>query len=156
MIIILSIFQSPVSCGRLYNPTPVSRALTTKNTTCWYHEYDLNIKLIGVIMESISANCSVSISELKKNPSAIIEQSGGEPIAILNHNRPTAYLIPAETYEALLEKIVGGADLFLTLLTIKCTRRTGDLTVNKLILGVCRGLSFITGASLTGGVNVFA
>ncbi len=56
-------------------------------------------------MESVLANCSVSISELKKNPSALIEQSGGEPIAILNHNRPTAYLIPAKTYEALLEKI---------------------------------------------------
>ncbi|MBA3037593.1 MAG: type II toxin-antitoxin system Phd/YefM family antitoxin [Desulfobacterium sp.] len=56
-------------------------------------------------MKSILASCSVSISELKKNPSALIEQSGGEPIAILNHNRPTAYLIPAETYEALLEKI---------------------------------------------------
>lgn len=56
-------------------------------------------------MESVLASCSVSISELKKNPSALIEQSGGEPIAILNHNRPTAYLIPAETYEALLEEI---------------------------------------------------
>jgi antitoxin StbD len=56
-------------------------------------------------MESVLANCSVSISELKKNPSALIEQSGGEPIAILNHNRPTAYLVPAKTYEALLEKI---------------------------------------------------
>jgi len=56
-------------------------------------------------MESILANCSVSISELKKNPSALIEQSDGEPIAILNHNKPTAYLIPAETYELLLDKI---------------------------------------------------
>lgn len=56
-------------------------------------------------MESVLASCSASISELKKNPSALIDQSGGEPIAILNHNRPTAYLIPAETYEALLEKI---------------------------------------------------
>jgi antitoxin StbD len=56
-------------------------------------------------MESVLASCSVSISELKKNPSALIEQADGEPIAILNHNRPTAYLIPAETYEALLEKI---------------------------------------------------
>ena len=56
-------------------------------------------------MESVLANCSASISELKKNPSALIEQSDGEPIAILNHNRPTAYLIPAETYKALLEKI---------------------------------------------------
>ena len=56
-------------------------------------------------MESVLASCSASISELKKNPSALIEQSDGEPIAILNHNRPTAYLIPAKTYEALLEKI---------------------------------------------------
>ena len=56
-------------------------------------------------MELVLASCSASISELKKNPSALIEQADGEPIAILNHNRPTAYLIPAETYEALLEKI---------------------------------------------------
>ena len=56
-------------------------------------------------MESVLAECSASITELKKNPSALIEQSDGEPIAILNHNRPTAYLIPAETYEAILEKI---------------------------------------------------
>jgi antitoxin StbD len=56
-------------------------------------------------MESVLARCSVSISELKKNPSALIEKAGGEPIAILNHNKPTAYLIPAETYEALLEKV---------------------------------------------------
>ncbi len=56
-------------------------------------------------MESVFATCSASISELKKNPSSLIEQSCGEPIAILNHNKPTAYLIPAATYEVLLEKI---------------------------------------------------
>jgi len=56
-------------------------------------------------MESVLANCSVSISELKKNPSALIEEAEGEPIAILNHNRPTAYLIPAGTYESMLEKL---------------------------------------------------
>jgi antitoxin StbD len=56
-------------------------------------------------MESILANQSASISELKKNPSFLIQQSKGEPIAILNHNRPTAYLIPAETYESMMEKL---------------------------------------------------
>lgn len=56
-------------------------------------------------MESVLAGCSASISELKRNPSALIEQAGGEPIAILNHNKPTAYLIPAETYETLMDKI---------------------------------------------------
>ncbi|MFZ2396128.1 MAG: type II toxin-antitoxin system Phd/YefM family antitoxin [Smithella sp.] len=56
-------------------------------------------------MKTVLASCSASISELKKNPSALIDQAGGEPVAILNHNRPTAYLIPAETYEQLMEKL---------------------------------------------------
>jgi len=56
-------------------------------------------------MKTVLASCSASISELKKNPSALIDQAEGEPVAILNHNRPTAYLIPAETYEQLMEKL---------------------------------------------------
>jgi len=56
-------------------------------------------------MKAVLANCSASISELKKNPSALIDQAEGEPIAILNHNRPTAYLVPAETYEHLVERL---------------------------------------------------
>jgi antitoxin StbD len=56
-------------------------------------------------MESIFARWSASISELKKNPSALIKLSEGEPIAILNHNKPAAYLIPAETYKLMLEQI---------------------------------------------------
>ena len=56
-------------------------------------------------MNRVYANYSVSVSELKKNPSAVLKDSGGESVAILNHNKPTAYLIPAETYEELLESI---------------------------------------------------
>ena len=56
-------------------------------------------------MKTVLARYSASISELKRNPSALLKQSEGEPIAVLNHNKPTAYLIPAETYEALLEKM---------------------------------------------------
>ena len=56
-------------------------------------------------MKPVLATCSASISELKRNPSALIEQAEGEPIAILNHNKPTAYLIPAKTYEELLASI---------------------------------------------------
>ncbi len=56
-------------------------------------------------MKHILADLSASISELKKNPTALLQQADGSPITILNHNKPTAYLIPAETYEALLEKI---------------------------------------------------
>ncbi len=56
-------------------------------------------------MDLILAKYSASISELKKNPSALLQQADGSPITILNHNKPTAYLVPAETYEALLEKL---------------------------------------------------
>lgn len=55
-------------------------------------------------MDRIYARASVSISELKKNPSRIINEAEGSPVAILNHNKPSAYLIPAEAFEALMER----------------------------------------------------
>lgn len=56
-------------------------------------------------MERLFARASVSISELKKNPSRIIHQSEGAPVAILNHNKPSAYIIPADAFEALMERL---------------------------------------------------
>ncbi len=56
-------------------------------------------------MQRILARSSVSISDLKKNPSGIIIQSHGEPVAILNHNRTTAYLVPAAAFEMLMEHL---------------------------------------------------
>jgi antitoxin StbD len=56
-------------------------------------------------MQRIHARSTVSISDLKKNHSGVISQSKGEPVAILNHNRPTAYLVPAATFEAIMEHL---------------------------------------------------
>jgi antitoxin StbD len=56
-------------------------------------------------MKPLLAGLSVSITDLKKNPSAIISQSEGRPVVILNHNRPAAYLIPAQAYEALVKRL---------------------------------------------------
>jgi len=56
-------------------------------------------------MRQVLADFSVTISELKKNPSALLSQASGSPIAVLNHNKPAAYLIPAETYEALMDMV---------------------------------------------------
>ncbi len=56
-------------------------------------------------MQAIYATSTVSISDLKKNPSDIINQAHGAPVAILNHNRPTAYLVPAAAYEAMMEQL---------------------------------------------------
>lgn len=54
-------------------------------------------------MHQVLADLSVSISELKKNPSSLLTLANGSPIAVLNHNKPAAYLVPAETYEAMMD-----------------------------------------------------
>ena len=56
-------------------------------------------------MKQVLSSCSASISKLKKNPTALLNEAEGSPIAILNHNVPAAYLIPAETYEWLMDKL---------------------------------------------------
>ena len=56
-------------------------------------------------MEALLAERSVSITELKQSPSAVLQSAGGQPVAVLNHNRPAAYLIPAATYAAMLERL---------------------------------------------------
>jgi len=55
------------------------------------------------MLKKIHAGLAVSISELKRNPQAVIDDAHGEAIALLNRNKPTAYIIPAETYEMLME-----------------------------------------------------
>ena len=56
-------------------------------------------------MEHLLASRSVSITELKRSPSTVIEQAGSEPVAILNHNRPAAYLLPQAAYQLLLDRL---------------------------------------------------
>lgn len=56
-------------------------------------------------MKQVLADCSASISELKKNPTALLNEANGSAVAILNHNKPTAYLVPAETYEWLMDRL---------------------------------------------------
>lgn len=57
------------------------------------------------MLDPILADASVSISDLKKNPSAVIAAAEGFPVAVLNHNTPTAYLVPAKAWEALMDQL---------------------------------------------------
>ncbi len=54
---------------------------------------------------SVLAEVTASISELKKNPMAVVEQGEGFPVAVLNRNQPAFYCVPAEAYEALMDKL---------------------------------------------------
>lgn len=53
----------------------------------------------------ILAENTTSISELKKNPMAVVEQAEGFPVAVLNRNKPEFYCVPARVYEEMLDKL---------------------------------------------------
>ena len=52
-----------------------------------------------VTTHHILAEISAGVSELKKNPMAVVRQGEGAPVAILNRNEPVFYAIPAKTFE---------------------------------------------------------
>ncbi|NIE76191.1 antitoxin [Pantoea sp. Tr-811] len=56
-------------------------------------------------MQNIFADVTVSVSELKKNPTAVMSDAAGMPVAVLNHNRVMGYMVPAELYEAMMERL---------------------------------------------------
>jgi antitoxin StbD len=67
----------------------------------WYYEELTTIW--STLMDAVLAETSIGITELKKNPSAVIRNAGTETIVVLHHNKPSAYLVPARTYEALMD-----------------------------------------------------
>lgn len=54
------------------------------------------------IMDIILSSMTVSVTELKRNFAEILKQADDCPVAVLNHNRPEAYLLPAAHYERLI------------------------------------------------------
>lgn len=56
-------------------------------------------------MQRVEADIAVSVSDLKKNPTAVVEGAAGGTVAVLNHNRVMAYMVPASTYEALIDAL---------------------------------------------------
>jgi len=53
-------------------------------------------------MDAVLSHFAVSVTELKRNYADILKQADDAPIAVLNHNRPEAYLLPAGHYERLM------------------------------------------------------
>lgn len=51
----------------------------------------------------ILADVGVSISDLKRNPAAAIAAAHDQQVAILNRNKPVAYVVSPEVWEAVLE-----------------------------------------------------
>ena len=66
-------------------------------------------------MQTIYANKTVSVTELKRNLATVLSQAGDDPVAVMNHNRPEAYLLSAAHYERLLERLEDLEDARLSL-----------------------------------------
>lgn len=56
-------------------------------------------------MQIVLAGKAISVSELKRNPSAVINEAEDEAVAVLNHNRVMGYMVPAAVYEAMVERL---------------------------------------------------
>ena len=61
------------------------------------------------VTQTIYARNTVSMTDLRRNPSEVIEVANLAPVAVLNHNKPAAYLISAEAYEDMLEQLEDAA-----------------------------------------------
>lgn len=53
-------------------------------------------------MHPILATMTTNVTELKRNYATILRQADDGPVAVMNHNRPEAYLLPAAYYERLV------------------------------------------------------
>ena len=56
-------------------------------------------------MQRVEASMAISVSDLKRNPSAAFDEAEGQAVAVLNHNRVMGYMLPASLYERLLERL---------------------------------------------------
>lgn len=53
-------------------------------------------------MQTLLTELTVSMSEFKKNPAAVLRRAQGRPVAVLNHNKVDFYLLSPGLLEQLL------------------------------------------------------
>jgi antitoxin StbD len=56
-------------------------------------------------VQNAFAEIAVSVSELKKDPLAVLSGAHGSAVAILNHDRVMGYMVPADVFEVMMERL---------------------------------------------------
>ena len=56
-------------------------------------------------MEAIFTDITVSMSEFKKNPAAVLRQANSRPVAVLNHNKAAFYMLEPALFQAMLDEL---------------------------------------------------
>ena len=54
---------------------------------------------------AIFASMTASVTDLKKNPMGTVAAAQGAAVAILNRNEPAFYCVPADEYQAMIERL---------------------------------------------------
>ena len=57
------------------------------------------------ILNRVFAECATTLDELRRDPDAVPATAGDEAVAILDQDKPAAYLISADAFEKLLERL---------------------------------------------------
>ena len=83
------------------------------------------------MLTPIYARQTVSVTELKRNLSSILGQVDADPIAVLNHNKPEAYLISARRFEEMMNKLEDLEDILLA--TARLNTPTESTTLDDLL-----------------------
>lgn len=63
------------------------------------------MKFGSLFMQNVLATAAISVSELKRSPSAVLNTQSDEPVAVLNHNRVIGYVVPAALFESMVERL---------------------------------------------------
>lgn len=56
-------------------------------------------------METIFSDVTISMSEFKKNPAAVLRDAKSKPVAVLSHNKPAFYMVEPALFEAMLDEL---------------------------------------------------
>lgn len=62
-------------------------------------------------IETILADAVIGISDLKRNPAAAIAEAQNQQVAILNRNKPVAYLVSPKAWERITDALEDLEDL---------------------------------------------
>jgi len=56
-------------------------------------------------METLHVDLAISMSEFKTNPAAVLRRAGRQPVAVLNHNRVSFYMLSPDLFQDMLEEL---------------------------------------------------
>jgi antitoxin StbD len=89
-----------------FHPKPRTKARSAQNWRLIWSQF----------MEAIYSDITISMSEFKKNPAAVLRNAQGKPVVVLNHNKAAFYMIEPALFESMLEEL-SGQDLHCSVLS---------------------------------------